>query len=405
MKKSKLAFGAIMLALMGFTASSAYAQQQQQQQEPIDECAQPTRPDPVCKQQTCPEGGCFPDIQPGECWSQCISPGQFKTVLNKVEAGHSCAQPHVQQDGTTTVSIDKTVKERCYGLRRPVQCKEKQVGWTYELVEPEKTKTITYITCQEQEVGPAYRSGTDTMKVAYNKPVGQPGQLKQTKIKVKVKSEWDHLYRKKSSCWDCSDVCRETEKGEYDWITGYTCQGKSQECSFDYRKKYTTCSYEVEQCIQPNLPAPDLACEPRQVTTIIPPKYRKKPVMVEVCSHTKVQKYSVSGAIESVDCSVPKFKEICEPGIANTQCVEEQVQVCEPFLEWRKEQFCNYDNQEAFIRQVQKVLAQEGFNPGYIDGLMGNMTRQAIRDFQQSRGLAEGGTLTQETVQALGIKQ
>jgi hypothetical protein len=405
MKKSKLAFWAIMLALVGFTASSAYAQKQQQQQEPVGECAQPTRPDPVCKQQKCPDGGCFPDIQAGECWSQCITPGQFKTVLNKVEAGRSCAKPDVQRDGTTTVSIDKTVREKCYGLRRPVRCEEKQVGWTYELVEPEKTKTITYITCEEQEVGPAYRSATDTMNVAYKEPVGRTGTPRQTKIKVKVKSEWDHLFRKKSSCWDCSDVCRETEAAEYDWVTSYTCEGKNQGCSFDYRKKYTTCSYEVEQCTQPSLPAPDLSCETRQVTITTPPKYRKKPVVVEVCSHTKVQKYPVSGAIESVDCSTPNFKETCEPGEASMQCVAEQVQVCEPFLEWRKEQFCNYDNQEAFIRQVQKVLDQEGFDPGAIDGLMGNMTRQAIRDFQQSRGLAEGGTLTEETVQALGVKQ
>lgn len=403
MKKSKLAFGAMMLALMGFTASSAYAQPQQQ--EPDGECAQPIRPDPVCKQPKCPDGGCFPDIQPGECWSQCITPGQFKTVLNKVKAGHSCAEPHVQPDGTTTTSIDKTIREKCYGLRRPVQCKEKRVGWTYELVEPEKTETITYITCQEQRVGPEYRLATDTMKIAYKEPVGRPGQLKQTKIKVKVKSEWDHLYRKKSSCWDCSDVCRETEEAEYDWVNGYTCQGKNQGCSFDYRKKYTTCSYEVEQCAQPVLPASDLACEPRQLTITTPPKYRKKPVIVEVCTQTKVQKYSVPGAIEPVDCPVPKFKEICEPGLANTQCVEEQVQVCEPFLEWRKEQFCHYDDQGAFIRQVQTVLAQEGFNPGSIDGLMGNMTRKAIRDYQQAKGLAQGGTLTQETVQALGIKQ
>jgi hypothetical protein len=322
-----------------------------------------------------------------------------------LDAGLSCSEPGVQHDGTTTVSVDKTVREKCYGLRRPVQCKEKRVGWTYELVEPEKTKTITYITCEEQEVGPAYSPATDTMKVAYEEPVGRPGQSKKTKIKVKVKSEWDHLFRKKSTCWDCSDVCRETEEAEYDWVTGYTCKDKDQECSFDYRKKYKTCSYEIEQCTQPDLPASSLACESRQVTVITPPKYKKKPVIVEVCSHTKVQKYSIPGAIESVDCSVPKFRETCEPGIANTLCVEQQVQVCEPFLEWRQEQFCNYDNQGAFIRQVQTVLAQEGFQPGSIDGQMGQMTRKAIRDFQQSRGLAQGGTLTQETVQALGLKQ
>lgn len=409
MKKSKLAFGAMMFALTGLAAGSAYAQQQQQQcatcPPPVNgECAQ-VGTDPVCRQPECPEGGCFPDIQPGECWSQCITPGQFKSVCNKVDAGYSCAEPSVEQDGTAVVPVDKTVREKCYTLRRPVHCEEKRVGWTHELVEPEKTDTITYITCQEQEASPEYSPTTKTMKVAYEEPVGQPGRVEQTKIKVQVKSAWDHLYRKKSTCWDCADICRETEDPEYKWITAYTCKDDPQHCSFDYRKQYTTCSYEVEQCEAPVLPSPDLACEPRQVTVVTPPVYRKVPVTVEVCSHTEVQRYPVPGVIESVDCPVPAFRELCEPGVANTQCVEEQVQVCEPFIEWRREQFCNYDNQGAFIREVQRALVQEGFDPGPIDGLMGNMTRQAVRDFQQSKGLAQGGTLTQETVQALGVEK
>jgi hypothetical protein len=408
-KKHKMAFGVIMLALIGFIADSAYAQMQQQNpiQEPgpNGECAQPVGTEPVCRTPTCPDGGCFPDIQEGECWSQCISPAQFKTVYNKLEVGSSCPTPRVTQDGTETVSVDKTIREKCYGLRRPVRCEEKQVGWTYELVKPETTKTITYITCQEQQVSPAYASNTKAMKVAYEEPVGRPGTEKAKKIKVKVKSEWDHLYRKKSTCWDCADVCRKTEEPEYAWITGYTCPSACQECSFDYKKKYTTCSYDVEQCIEPDLPSPDLACETRSVEVVTPPEYRKKPVVVEVCSHTKVKRFSVPGLIEPVDCSVPKFSESCESGSAQTKCVAQQVQACEPFLEWRKEQFCNYDDQGDFIRLVQQALIQEGFDPGPVDGLMGNETRQAIRDFQQRKGLAQGGTLTQETVQALGVER
>lgn len=238
MKKSKLAFGAMMFALTGLAAGSAYAQQQQQcatcpPPGPNGECAQPAAPDPVCREPECPEGGCFPDIQPGECWSQCITPGQFKSVCNKVDAGYSCAEPHVEEDGTAIVPVEKTVREKCYTLRRPVHCEEKRIGWTYELVEPEKTDTITYITCQEQEASPQYSPTTRTMKVAYEEPVGVPGRVKQTKVKVQVKSAWDHLYRKKSTCWDCSDVCRETEGPEYKWITAYTCQDDPQHCSFD----------------------------------------------------------------------------------------------------------------------------------------------------------------------------
>ncbi len=413
MKKSKVAFGAMMLALIGFAAGSTSAQAKQWQQQcaecpqpgPSGECAQPMEPEPVCKQPQCPDGGCFPDIQAGECWSQCISPGQFKTVCNSVETGSSCPTPRVEPDGTIPKTVDKTVREKCYGLIRPVSCKDKRVGWTYEQVVAERTETITYITCQEQEVGPAYNPITKSMKVAYDEPVGRPGKLEKTRIKVKVKSEWDHLYRKKSSCVDCSDICRETEAPEYDWITGYTCRGKDQQCSFDYKNRYKKCPYEFEQCVRPELPSPHLACETREVTVVKPAKYEKKAVIVEVCSHIKPRKVPVPRSIEPVECSVPNFREECDAGSAKTQCVGELVQACAPFMEWRKEQFCNYDDKGAFIKRVQQALSQEGFDPGPLDGMMGSMTRQAVRDFQQANGLAQGGTLTQETVQALGIQQ
>ncbi|MCI5127601.1 MAG: hypothetical protein D3907_03670 [Candidatus Electrothrix sp. AUS3] len=129
------------------------------------------------------------------------------------------------------------------------------------------------------------------------------------------------------------------------------------------------------------------------------------PVIVEVCSAGKVQKIPVPHVIDTVSCSVPDFREICVPGETTRECVAEKVQVCEPFLEWRKEQFCNYDNQGQFIRKVQMALEEEGFDPGPIDGLLGDQTRQAILSFQQQRGLAQGGTLTQETVQALGVRE
>lgn len=412
MKKRKVAVGSIILALVGFAAGSAYAQQQQQQEQcetcsigPDGECSQPTTPPPVCKVPECPPEGCYPKIQAGECWSQCIHPGQFKTVCNKVETGTSCPEPRVEQDGEKTVSVTKTVREKCYGLKRTVQCKEKRVGWTYKLVKEPETKTITYLTCEEQEVPAAYQPRTETMKVGYEEPYGRPHPEGKTKIKVQVKSEWDHLYRKKSTCWDCTDVCRETEGPEYDWITGYTCSGKNQQCSFDYKKKHTTCSYDVEQCVAPQLPPASEACTKHTVEVTTAPVYEKVPVIVEVCTHNKVRKTHVPAETATVDCQVPAFKELCDGGQATTQCVSQQVQVCEPFLEWHREWHCDYSQATQDVRRVQIALQQEGFDPGPVDGVMGEQTRQAVRAFQQARGLAVGGTLTQETVQALGVQE
>lgn len=56
------------------------------------------------------------------------------------------------------------------------------------------------------------------------------------------------------------------------------------------------------------------------------------------------------------------------------------------------------------IRQVQLKLQKKGFDPGPADGLMGPKTRQAIREFQASQGLAITGRLDEPTRKALGVE-
>lgn len=55
------------------------------------------------------------------------------------------------------------------------------------------------------------------------------------------------------------------------------------------------------------------------------------------------------------------------------------------------------------IRTVQQSLLDHGVDPGPVDGLIGNKTRQAIRDFQEKEGLHVSGRLDSETQKALGI--
>ena len=50
---------------------------------------------------------------------------------------------------------------------------------------------------------------------------------------------------------------------------------------------------------------------------------------------------------------------------------------------------------------AQRELARLGFDPGPIDGYMGARTREAVRAFQKSRGLAQDGILGPVTMGAL----
>lgn len=56
------------------------------------------------------------------------------------------------------------------------------------------------------------------------------------------------------------------------------------------------------------------------------------------------------------------------------------------------------------IAQAQSRLNALGFSAGSADGALGARSRQAIRNFQSSKGLASTGELNQETLGALGIR-
>jgi peptidoglycan hydrolase-like protein with peptidoglycan-binding domain len=56
----------------------------------------------------------------------------------------------------------------------------------------------------------------------------------------------------------------------------------------------------------------------------------------------------------------------------------------------------------AKVRTAQQALADKGFNPGPVDGLMGPRTRAAVQDFQRKEGLEASGQLDMKTMSRLG---
>jgi len=55
------------------------------------------------------------------------------------------------------------------------------------------------------------------------------------------------------------------------------------------------------------------------------------------------------------------------------------------------------------IEKVQKSLADKGFHPGNVDGVLGTRTRGGIRKYQKSEGLPVTGRLDAETAGKLGV--
>lgn len=55
------------------------------------------------------------------------------------------------------------------------------------------------------------------------------------------------------------------------------------------------------------------------------------------------------------------------------------------------------------IRQVQMNLNKSGFDAKHVDGVWGQETEHALRNFQQAKQLPANGELDQQTLSALGV--
>jgi peptidoglycan hydrolase-like protein with peptidoglycan-binding domain len=56
------------------------------------------------------------------------------------------------------------------------------------------------------------------------------------------------------------------------------------------------------------------------------------------------------------------------------------------------------------VRRVQQRLVEVGHDPGTVDGVMGEKTREALRSFQQTRGLEPTGEPDGQTLAELGAE-
>src|SRR3954466_3103732 len=61
--------------------------------------------------------------------------------------------------------------------------------------------------------------------------------------------------------------------------------------------------------------------------------------------------------------------------------------------------------QSDTIKQVQEKLSQQGQDPGKVDGILGQKTQAALKEFQQQNGLQPSGEADQQTLAALQVDE
>lgn len=57
-----------------------------------------------------------------------------------------------------------------------------------------------------------------------------------------------------------------------------------------------------------------------------------------------------------------------------------------------------------FLQRVQQRLGDRGYDVGPVDGMWGDSTQSALRNFQRDQGLSQSGQLDRQTLAALGIQ-
>lgn len=134
----------------------------------------------------------------------------------------------------------------------------------------------------------------------------------------------------------------------------------------------------------------------------VPAKYKtvKRQVMANPASTRKVE---IPATYKTVKVrklvSEPQERRIPIP--AEYQTLTKTAQVSEGHLEWKRV-LCETNVTPEIIARIQNALANSGFDPGPIDGVLGMQTHGAIKAYQRDKGLATGG-LTYETIKSLGI--
>lgn len=127
-----------------------------------------------------------------------------------------------------------------------------------------------------------------------------------------------------------------------------------------------------------------------------------KKTVVKTPATTKVVEVPAQYETVKVTRLLSPATESRTPIPAKTKTVTRQVQVEPSRLEWRRI-LCETNTTPKLITSIQRALKREGFDPGPIDGVIGQDTLDAVKAFQLKNSLDSGG-LTYETLKALKVQ-
>jgi hypothetical protein len=135
---------------------------------------------------------------------------------------------------------------------------------------------------------------------------------------------------------------------------------------------------------------------PAQTQTI------QRQVLVTPGSYRAVTIPAQTSAVTVQELATPAAeRRVAVPG--QTSTIQRQELATAERYEWVQVVCDNTSAGRASVVDIQRALAQRGLYRGPIDGIVGPLTRDAVRRFQASQRLPGDGQITTETARALGL--
>ena len=416
MKKDRVALGAAaLLALAGFAHANDFGggykpgQDVGVQEEPLQEPVVQQDMGSVQEQQVVvyedasasagPDqmlSGGVPGVpvnaKPGECYSRCIAPAKYKTVTERI-----LVRPATERIETIPAEYrmaEKRVVAKDASER--IETLPPKFAWRTERIvlrpASERLRAIPaqYETRQEQVV----------IKPSSTRIVTTPPVFRTVKERVLVQAASTKWIRTAVPCapedvklglTDCETLCLVETPAMYKTVIKKILVTPPQEKTVTIPAEFETITKDV------------LVAPARVEREVIPAEYQtvRKKVMIEPA---KTRTIPVPAEYKTITVKevVREASERRIPVPAEYQNLTKRVKVSDSKIVWRAV-LCEDQIKDTKVLSVQKALSQEGFDPGPIDGSYSQSTQQALRAFQRSKGLPEGGGMTIETLEALGV--
>ncbi|WPD24000.1 MAG: peptidoglycan-binding domain-containing protein [Candidatus Electrothrix scaldis] len=386
----------------------------------------------------------FPtNVQPGECYSRCLAPAVYEDVEEQIEIAPAMARTEyipAEYEWVDEQVLAKEASEKIETIPAQFEWREEQVvikegseeikvipaqyDWVEEqVIVKEASEELKSIPARYEWVDEQVMVSPEVITVT----ITNPG-YDEVKEQVLVKAPSAKWIKKATHCspedvkmglTDCDTLCYVAVPAMYKTVV--------KKVPKDCAGVYGGCRQEVVIPAEYRTVRKRVVAEPARTETVsIPAEYGtvRKQVMVapartEVVTippvTQNIRKKVMVAPAQTRSIPVPpeyntvKVKKLVKPAEetvvnvpAEYKTITKKVKVSDSKVVW-KPALCKDELIDSTIRQVQTALSQLGFYNGLIDGKLSPETNEAIRNFQIENGLAQGGGLTDETVEALGI--